>query len=362
MPKILVCANSFPPSLGGIATYASQLAHCLSKLNFDVTVLAPALAGHKAFDAKAEYRIVRYSSKLCLYISWLLKSFNMDMIFIVQRGNYLTLAYYLNKLMTKPYVVAAHGHELTTKKLRAIVKKLNGSSAVIPVSSYTAKHFLSIGVDPSLINMINNGSALIQENNLEIREKYKLQNKLIILTVARLIKHKGQDKLIQALPAILKEIPNTHYLIAGDGPDKGYLETLVAQENLTNHVTFTGAISNEELASCYYACDLFAMISRQHNGSIEGFGIAFLEAGSAGKAVIGGNSGGIPDAVEHNVTGVLVDPENIDAISMVVTELLKQEKKRTRLGLNGKQRVMNEFTWEKVANKYATLFERILKA
>ena len=361
MPRILICANSFPPQIGGLATYSSKLSLHLSELNFDVTVIAPASTPHTAFEREQPYNILRYFSKFDLYKKCLIEMPRTDLVFIVQRGNYLTIAYHINKIIRIPYVVALHGHEVQSRKRKSIIKKMNYASALIPGSTYTGNHFKELGVNPSLITVINHGTIPIIKNNIDIRAKYKLEGKLIILTMARLIKHKGQDHLLKSLPKILEKIPNAHYLMVGDGPDRAYLENLAFNElNLRNNVTFAGAISNENVAPYYYDCDIYAMISRQYKNAVEGFGIAFLEAAYAGKAAVGGDSGGIPDAVEHNHTGILVDPNDLNEIATAIIDLLQNENKRTKYGENGKNRVLKGFTWEKVAQTYANLFNNIL--
>jgi glycosyltransferase involved in cell wall biosynthesis len=149
--------------------------------------------------------------------------------------------------------------------------------------------------------------------------------------------------------------------MVGDGPDKEYLEDLAFHQlGLGGNVTFAGEISDEKVAACYHECDVFAMISRQYKNSVEGFGIAFLEAGYAGKAVVGGDSGGIPDAVERDKTGTLVNPNDLDEIAIAIIDLLQNKNKRTKYGEKGKKRVLKDFTWEKVAKTYATLFNKIL--
>jgi phosphatidylinositol alpha-1,6-mannosyltransferase len=362
MPRILICTNSYPPQIGGLATYSSQLAIHLGKLDFDVTVLAPKSPGCKAFDEDRRYKTLRYSSKLDLYQKCLVEIFRTDLVFIVQRGNYLTLAYYINKFLRRHYVVALHGHEVQSRKRNSIIKQMNHASRLVPGSKYAADHFKGLGVNPSLITVINHGTTPILKKNLDVRAKYKLDGKQIILTVARLIKHKGQDHLLKSLPKILEVIPNAHYLMAGDGPDKEYLEDLAFNQlNLRGNVTFAGAICDENVAACYHECDIFAMISRQHGNSVEGFGIAFLEAGYAGKAVVGGDSGGIPDAVEHNKTGTLVNPNDLEEIAAAIIDLLQNKNKRSEYGENGKNRVLAKFTWEKVAKTYADMFSEILE-
>jgi phosphatidylinositol alpha-1,6-mannosyltransferase len=133
--------------------------------------------------------------------------------------------------------------------------------------------------------------------------------------------------------------------MVGDGPYKEYLEHFsFNQLNLKANVTFAGAMSDKDIADCYYECDLFAMISRQFNNNIEGFGIAFLEAGYAKKVVVVVNSGGIPDAVEHNKIGVLVNPNDLDKTSGAIIDLLQNKSKRIGSGKNRRKLMLNSFT------------------
>jgi phosphatidylinositol alpha-1,6-mannosyltransferase len=362
MISVLICTNSFPPHLGGIATYGFQIASNLSRNpGLRLKVIAPYVPRHEAIDSKLSFPVFRYRKKIFLYPKLLYHALRTDIIFIVQRGNYATFAYWLNFIRKTPYVVAAHGIEPNSKKRIKITRNLNAAARITPVSHFTASFLESIGVNKNLIKVINNGATAFNDNGINIKSKYNVKNKMLLLTIGRLVVRKGHDNVIAALPSIKNKIPNVHYLIVGDGPNRKSLEKQVKIAGLANDVTFAGYAPYEELGAFYHACDLFIMLSRELPGNVEGFGIVYLEAGAAGKAVVAGRSGGTSDAVIDGETGILVAPENTVEITTVVSDLLRDPQKRKLLGNNAKRRVLQEYSWKSVAKKYGDLFQKIVE-
>jgi phosphatidyl-myo-inositol dimannoside synthase len=148
-------------------------------------------------------------------------------------------------------------------------------------------------------------------------DRHDLRRKKILLTVGRLAadeRRKGHDKVIEALPAIIKTCPDLVYLIAGKGDDQARLETLARRLGVQGHVLFVGMVDAHELADHYRLADVFVMPSTQ-----EGFGIVFLEAAMSGLRVIGGNGDGSIDALADGAVGVAVDPANTDELVQAVT-------------------------------------------
>ncbi len=268
-----------------------------------------------------------------------------------------------------PFVIYAHGNEILAaldskwEKPRLAMRK---AMCVLANSRYTASLVEKAGVKPEAINIIPLGCDTKkfrpQEPNPMFREMvlgYRGKNR-IILSVGNLVERKGHDMVIKAMPLILKQMPDTTYLVVGDGPYKKQLELLVSSLGIEEYVVFTGRVSDEELPDFYSLCDVFAMPSRERLDShdVEGFGIVFLEAGASGKAVVGGRSGGVEDAIIDGSTGLLVDPFDIDNIGQTLIELLKNDQLRIRLGKQGLARVQNEFTWEIVGKNVQKILER----
>ena len=184
-----------------------------------------------------------------------------------------------------------------------------------------------------------------------IRQRHNLGNSVILLTVGRLQRRKGQDMIIRALPLIKHHIPNVFYLIVGSGEEEKYLRDLAATLGVAENVVFVGSIGDDERAAYYAACDVFVMPNREIDADIEGFGIVFLEAGAAGKPVIGGLSGGTADAIQDGITGLRVGGESASAIATAVIDLSIDTSRAQSMGRAGRQRVKDAFTWEKIVER-----------
>ena len=157
--------------------------------------------------------------------------------------------------------------------------------------------------------------------------------------------------VIRSLPLIRQQVPNVIYLIVGSGEEEKYLLELATMLGVTDNVVFVGSISDSERAAYYRVCDLFIMPNRQIDADIEGFGIVFLEAGAAGKPVIGGLSGGTADAIQDGITGLRVDGENTQAITDAVVALAKNIQAAKAMGEQGRLRVEADFSWDLVVQR-----------
>jgi phosphatidylinositol alpha-1,6-mannosyltransferase len=182
-----------------------------------------------------------------------------------------------------------------------------------------------------------------------VRAKYGLDGGPWLLTVARLEWHKGIDNMMLALPALREAHPTVRYAIAGVGPRRPQLEALAREAGVADAVKFLGAVPDADLPALYNAADLYVGASRRHDLLVEGFGISLVEASASGLAVVGGRSGGVPDAVREGETGLLVDPEQPAAIAAGIHRLLGDAELRARLGAAGRRAVETYFNWDRVA-------------
>ena len=181
-----------------------------------------------------------------------------------------------------------------------------------------------------------------------VRAKYGLQGGPWLLTVARLEWHKGIDTMMKALAAIRAVHPNARYAVAGVGDRLPQLEQLRESLGLGDAVRFLGAVPDAELPALYNAADLYVGASRRHELLVEGFGISLVEASACGLAVVGGRSGGVPDAVREGETGILVDPDDHAAVAAGVNELLASPERRKQLGAAGRRAVESYYNWDRV--------------
>lgn len=240
-------------------------------------------------------------------------------------------------------LIYVHGEEVPQSagffdrmRLRALVS----ASALVAVSSFTRNALIHAGIPSGRITVITNGVDTTRfhpgEKCQRIIDRHGLQNRRVLLTLARLDERKGQDMVIKALPLVREAIPDVVYLVVGEGDYGGTLRKLVEDLHLEDTVIFTGAVSDAEVADYYLTCDAYIMPNRTTEaGDTEGFGLVFLEAGACGKPVIGGMAGGVPDAIMHEVTGLLVDGTSAEKIAHSCIRLLDNGILRNEFGANG---------------------------
>jgi phosphatidyl-myo-inositol dimannoside synthase len=177
----------------------------------------------------------------------------------------------------------------------------------------------------------------------------------VIFTVGRWLateRYKGMDTLITALPRLMTRWPGLQLVLAGEGDDRAWLEDLAEKNGVTLHVHFLSKVSYAELASCYAACDIFALPS-----SGEGFGLVYLEAMAFGKPVIAGAHGGAPEVVQDGVTGYLVQHGDASQLATCIETLLSDPALAHKMGERGRERVESEFRF----NVFAKSLKKILR-
>ncbi len=358
--RILLCANDFPPAVGGIQTYSYQVAKNLSALGEEVIVLAPHIKGDQGFDCRQSFKVIRIRQKIYLYFIFLyaLLRFRTDKILITQRADYAALAFWANLVLRVPYFIVVHGGEiLLAGRRKSIRKHFRRAEKIIAVSNFTAQEIVKIGIPKEKVTVIPDGVDPEKFkpglNSATVETRHNLSDKKVILTVSHLVKRKGHANVIRALPSVLEKVPQAIYLIVGRGAEEDNLRKLAQASGILDSVVFAGYVPDEELPLYYNACHVFIMPSYEikEEGDVEGFGIVFLEANACGKPVIGGRSGGVVDAVIDGETGLLVDPLNTEEISTALVRLLTDESLAKRLGQRGRKRVENELNWQKVAEK-----------
>lgn len=261
-------------------------------------------------------------------------------------------AFLLGKLFRIPYAIFAHGLDIgnpeKSKKVDALMRMvLSGASTVLANSNYT-KGLVEKTVPGTNVAVLHPPlGPVVCYKRYSMPDKKERREKAL-LTVARLVEHKGQDTVLRSLPLIIKRFPGIIYRIVGEGPYEARLREIARELGLDGHVKFEGKVSDEELASIYEESDIFVMVSRSipERGEVEGFGIVYLEAGSFGKPVIGARSGGIPDAVLNGVTGVLVNPLDEKELADAVMRVLSDDVLAKRMGDEGKRRAAEDLSIE----------------
>ena len=374
--NIAIITGHFPPSKGGgIAEWALGIARELPKLGHTTSVYVTHrkdrdLSIHKdeKFDCHPMYgrNWHEFHRFYAGYYMWKILKENPDTVFIVTTWGMAKSFNFLKKRYPKSkMIVVAHGLEITrlkpSRELSTMTKVVSSSDLVLSVSKFTRDEiinrldsintnhvkFLPNGVDTNRFFPIEADESFLEKYNIPIGSD-------LILTLARIIKRKAHDDVIRAMPDILSAFPQAHYAIAGPHRKKDsylyFLKQLVKDLSLENHVTFIDFIPDEDLKKIYSVSKVYVMASRtlHETGDSEGFGITFLEANACGCPVIGSYEGGIPDAVENEINGLLVPSDSPNDISKAIKKLFSNEDYRKNIVKKGMERVSNKFTWEKL--------------
>jgi phosphatidylinositol alpha-1,6-mannosyltransferase len=356
MKRTLLITLEYPPMIGGVSHYYANLVHALP--DGEVFVLD---------NEKGEL----LSTSHWVWPKWLkgvwntlraVRKYKIEYLLVGQVLPLGTIALLLKRFAGIPYMVMTHGMDVTIpfaagsspRKQKLVRAILHQASAVTTVSSYTKAQLVSLGVPESKIAMVypcpNIEVTDVQPSSVtmaELDRTHHVEGKRVLLSVGRLVERKGFDMVIAAMAKLRKDYPDLVYVIAGEGAYRARLEALVHKYQLASCIRFVGAVSNAELAAWYTRATAVIMPSRElPNHDVEGFGITFVEAGAFGKPVIGGNSGGVVDAVVDGQTGFLVEPTNLAMLTQAIISLLDNPQQAERLGAFGKKRVAEQFDWK----------------
>jgi len=379
--KVLLIATSFLPRVGGRELYQDRV---LTRFAGDeVVVVTPDREGdYDAFDRDYRFRVIRCGD---LEQSWFARGRRAKAVWFAELARLCLKehpdvvlcgtvfpdglsGWLIYRTLGIPYVVHAVGKDLLTAtasqwssaRLSALCAT---ASKFVAASNYIGRLLIDQGIPENRVAVAMPGVDQVflgddDGSANRIRDRYGLHAGKTILTVGRLVERKGHDKVIEAMPTVLRHVPDAVYLIVGDGPDRGRLEALVRKLGLEHKVVFAGVLPAEEIPAAYSMSDVFVMPNRKVPGDIEGFGIVFLEANARGLPVIGGRSGGAQDAVADGKSGFLVDPLDANQIAQTLIKLLTDPDLARRLGERGRQRVLARFSWERAAAKVRSVIER----
>lgn len=284
-------------------------------------------------------------------------------------GSWLGLA--LRRIHGCKLVIYVHGEEITTvtggrfygNRRQAY---LAAADKVIAVSSFTCDALTKLmDVKPESIKLIQNGVDTDRftpgERATDLIAKHRLAGKQVVLTVGRLAPRKGVDMAIRAMAKVVRQRPDIHYLIVGDGEIRAAMDQLIVNEGMSDYVTMVGMVSDGDLVRYLRLSDLFLMPNRtMPDGDTEGFGLVFREANACHKPVIGGRAGGVVEAVVDGHTGLLVNGNDAQEIADAVERILSDPELAQRFSDNGLKLALDNNT-RSVANQFLKTCERLLE-
>ena len=356
----LIVTKTFPPEIGGMQNLMWGLTNELSK-HYMLKVFADRQNNSQIFDETVSFSIVRVGG-----IKLLRKFRKAQLIneFIKENKIEGIIADHWKSLelikTNKKKICLIHSKEINHEKRSSLNKRvldvLNNVDKVVANSKYTKNLAIQCGVDENRIIVINPGINIAEELNKKTLDKVEnlLKNKTQrLITVSRYDKRKNHEKVIMALRNLKQIYPNIVYISIGNGNEKENIEKLVDELDLKEQVMFFNDISNELKNSLIAKSNIFVMPSITHKKSVEGFGIAYVEAAQYGIPSIGGVDGGASDAIDHQRTGLICDGNDLDAIYSSINSML-ENKKYLEYGKAAKEN-SHKFKWNIIIEEYIKL-------
>jgi phosphatidylinositol alpha-1,6-mannosyltransferase len=362
----LFVTNDFGPRAGGIETFIIGL---IQRRPFGTTVIYTSFQENsEQYDSDwlANYgvRVIRDRSKILLPTPRV--AFNLRAI--IKREGITTAAFgaaaplgllstSIKRAGVTRTVALTHGHEVWWAKVfpfNLLLRRIGSTVDVLTYLGDFTRAAISQGISAKAqSSMVKVAPGIdvdhfIPTDASALRESLGITKKKVIVSVGRLVHRKGQDCLIESMPQILSSVPDAHLLLIGQGPYREHLQELVRKHRLESSVTFIGRIEYKDLPMYLCAGEIFAMPSRSRlmGLEVEGLGIVYLEASSCGLPVLAGRSGGAPDAVVQNITGLVVDGTNHELIATAAINLLNNIAASQLMGAAGRQWIVENWRWE----------------
>jgi len=388
----LFVTQDYAPDLGGMARVHVELCRRFGdgdETTMNVSTVASRSAA--AFDGHEPYRIYRQPfpfgqanrfSNQVRWAKWLTSRRSPDFD-VLHCGNIRPVGYgvgWASRKLGIPYVVYVYGGDLLRERMKARQSPLKrrtsrwilgNAAGVVAISKWSAQlasdvmteigvespppiGTFDLGTDPARFSAAHDTGAL--------RRRWGVGDAPIILTVARLVPHKGQDMGIRALSTLRRDFPDLRYIIVGEGHDEGRLRALAKELGVSDRVGFVGAMRDDELPEAYATSTIYLGASRVDKEiNAEGFGISFVEAGASGIPSVAGDSGGIRSAVRDGETGIIVPPTEPEAISDAIRSLLLNPDRRKQMGRAGRHAVETHYNWDRVARDTREFTYRVIR-
>lgn len=370
--RTLVITNDFPPRPGGIQSFVRALVARLPPES--VVVYAPSWRGAESYDAALPFTVFRHSGRLMLPEPSVFRRARAIALAegatSVLYGAAAPLGLLTSRLRAAGldrFVALTHGHEAGWASLpgaRRLLRRIGDEVDVLTyISTHTRNRLVTALSHDAAARMVHlapgvDGTRFVRgAGGGEIRSRFALAGRPVVVCVSRLVPRKGQDVLVRAWPRVLRRVPSAVLLLVGDGPDRRRVERLVDACDVRGSVRLTGSVPWQELPSYYDAGDVFAMPCRSRLGGLdaEGLGIVYLEAAATGLPVVVGAAGGAPEAVRQGETGYVVDGRSPGAVADTLVGLLRDPRRARVMGEQGRAWVEREWRWDVVAPRLARL-------
>ncbi len=375
----LFVTQDYGPDRGGMARRHVELCRRFGDAINTMQVSTVSSNESQLFDMEERYSIhrqpfpFREANRFANQVKWAgwLTTFSRNSIDVIHCGNIRPVGYavaWAHRRLGVPYLVYVNGGDLLREqrkisesklKRRTARRILGNASGIVATSQWVADLARDVADDAG-VNVIPPIAALDLGTNPDgfsasrhtgaLRERWRIGHAPVALTVARLVPHKGQELGIRAIAALSAEFPSLRYVLVGEGHDEARLRSIAEDLGVAERVIFAGALSEDELPEAYATSNIYLGASRLDNTiNVEGFGISFLEASASGLPVVAGDSGGVRSAVRDGVTGIVVEPVDVSAISGALAQFLRDPARSAAFGAAGRRAVEEHFNWDRVA-------------
>ena len=375
MDKTLIVTNDFPPRPGGIQSFVHNMALRMDPAKV-VVYTSTWRDGREVaeFDAEQPFPVVRDRTHMMVptrrvtrRAAELLREHGCTSVWFGAAAPLGLMAPALRRAGARRLVATTHGHEAAWAQLpgsRALLRRIGeGTDTVTYLGEYTRSRIAAALTPEAAARMVHLPPGVDEKvfhpgsGGDEVRARLGLADRPVVVCVSRLVRRKGQDTLILAMPRVLREFPDAVLLVVGAGPYRRELERLAERTGVASAVRFTGAVPFRELPAHFGAGDVFAMPCRTRRGGldVEGLGIVYLEASATGLPVVAGDSGGAPDAVLDGESGYVVRGGSPESAAERVLTLLRDPALRSRMGERGRAWVHDAWRWDLLARRLRSL-------
>lgn len=352
-------ARRFPPSVGGMERFAYDISNELDQV---VELKKITWGGSNAW-------LPLVLPWFFLRASWHLATDREIAIIHTHDGVQAPIGWLLHVLFRRPYVIVAHGLDITYKNAfyqAVVLPFVRRADTLIAISAATRYEAVGRGVASDKIRVIPLGThddyGRVMPNRQALSQAIgrSLENKILLLTTGRLVKRKGVAWFIaHVLPTIAKHHPNVLYLVAGEGGERQAIETAIKQHRMSGYVALLGRVSDETRSLLYQSSDIFVMPNIVVPGDMEGFGIVVHEAATAELPVVASSIEGIVDALADGKNGIMVPTRDEKRFIEEIETLIDDPKQRRQFGKRARSYTLRNYSWKRIALAYVELYEQL---
>jgi D-inositol-3-phosphate glycosyltransferase len=384
MPKICLVTHFFPPHMGGIEKVSYEQSKRLTKAGYQISVLTSKMKGRNEYPAKG-IRVFHYSTiNLAERIGVPYPILSIDAYkkftkvirkcdLVHAHGHVYMSSYLAGKVARKhkkPFILTQHNTFIDYQSWLNTIEHLNDltigkavlkdADRIIVVSKKTRDYVRRLGANKAKTSVIYNGvdvNYFHPANKGESRKKLGLpDNRQIILSVRRLVYKNGVDTLIESVASVVRNHPDTLFVVAGKGPSRKLIEGRIKELGIEDNIKLTGFVPDKLLPIYYDAADYFILPS----ASGEGLPLVLLEAMACGLPVIATKVGGTPEIIQHMNNGILVPPRNPEAMAETMSKLLSKEELGHTIGEEARKVIVDKFSWENNLRQLHNIYSEFL--